>query len=134
VLSLIDPEGVQCRCVCKQAFGPAFVILVVQYFQLNLSMRQLITHLASRIPAISSCMYLLVGINKPLSCRVVLAGSSSQKARSLIHNWSAALAEARADSDRSRVYLSQPPSRVAASCLQPLPPRFQTRICTDYFV
>jgi len=52
--------------------------------------------------------YLVVGINKPLSSRVVLAGSSPQKAGFLVNNWSVILAEARADNDRSRVYLSQP--------------------------
>jgi hypothetical protein len=39
---------------------------------------------------------------------VVLAGSSPQKAGFLVNNWSVILAEARADNDRSRVYLSQP--------------------------
>ena len=53
---------------------------------------------------------LVFGINKPLSCRVVLVGSSPQKAGFLVHNWSVTLAEARADNDRSRVYLPQPPS------------------------
>jgi hypothetical protein len=53
---------------------------------------------------------LAVGINKPLSCRVVLASSSPQKAGFLVHNWSVTLAEALADNDRSRVYLPQPPS------------------------
>jgi hypothetical protein len=47
-------------------------------------------------------------INKPLSGRVVLAGSSPQKAGFLVYNWSVTLAEARADNDRSRVCLSQP--------------------------
>jgi hypothetical protein len=62
--------------------------------------------------------YLVVGINKPLSSRVVLAGSSPQKAGFLVNNWSVILAEARADNDRSRVYLSQP--RVASSPIKPL--------------
>jgi hypothetical protein len=41
---------------------------------------------------------------------VVLAGSTPQKAEFLVHNWSATPAEARADNDRSRVYLSYIPS------------------------
>jgi len=49
---------------------------------------------------------------------VVLAGSSPQKAGFLVNNWSVILAEARADNDRSRVYLSQP--RVASSPIKPL--------------
>jgi hypothetical protein len=58
--------------------------------------------------------YLVVGINKPLSCRVVLVGSSPQNAGSLVYNWSVALAEARADSDSSRVYLPLPRVPAAA--------------------
>jgi hypothetical protein len=53
---------------------------------------------------------LVVGINKPLPCRVVLVGSPPQKGGYLVRNWSVALAEARADRDRARVYLPQPPS------------------------
>jgi hypothetical protein len=49
--------------------------------------------------------YLVVGINKPLPCRVVLVGSPPQKGGYLVRNWSVALAEARADRDRARVYL-----------------------------
>jgi hypothetical protein len=46
--------------------------------------------------------------NKPLSCSVVLAGSSPYKGGSLVYNWLVTLAEARADRDSSRVYLSLP--------------------------
>jgi hypothetical protein len=53
-------------------------------------------------------VYLVTWINKPLSSRVVLVGSSPQKVGFLVYNWSVALAEARADSDRSRVYLPLP--------------------------
>jgi hypothetical protein len=38
---------------------------------------------------------------------VVLAGSPLQKAGFLVYNWLVTLAEARADDDHSRVYLSQ---------------------------
>jgi hypothetical protein len=40
--------------------------------------------------------------------QIPVAGSSPQKAGFLVNNWSVILAEARADNDRSRVYLSQP--------------------------
>jgi hypothetical protein len=53
---------------------------------------------------------LVFGINKPLSGRVVLACSSPQKAEFLMYNWSFTPVEARADNDRSRVYLSHIPS------------------------
>ena len=52
--------------------------------------------------------YLVTWINKPLSSRVVLVGSSPQKVGFLVYNWSVALAEARDDSDSSRVYLPLP--------------------------
>jgi hypothetical protein len=48
----------------------------------------------------------VVGINKPLPCRVILVGSPPQKGEYLGHNWPATLTEARADRDSSRVYLS----------------------------
>jgi hypothetical protein len=54
---------------------------------------------------------LVFGINKPLSGRVVLACSSPQKAEFLMYNWSFTPVEARADNDRSRVYLSHIPSK-----------------------
>ena len=60
-------------------------------------------------------------INKPLSCRVVLAVSSPQKAGFLVHKWPRTLAEARADIDSSRVYLSnhQVPTRYCLSIFLP---------------
>lgn len=63
----------------------------------------------------STCQYSRLGINKPLSCRVVLAGSSPQEAGFLVHHWSVTLAEASADNDRSRLYLRQPPSTSTTS-------------------
>jgi hypothetical protein len=51
--------------------------------------------------------YLVFGINKPPERSQVLVVSSPQNAASLVHNWSVAPAEARANNDRSGVYLSQ---------------------------
>jgi len=60
---------------------------------------------------------LVFRINKPLSGRVVLAYSSPQKVEFLMYNWSFTPVEARADNDRSRVYLSHIPSTLAISHL-----------------
>ncbi len=51
--------------------------------------------------------YLVFGINEPPERSQVRVVSSAQNAASLVHNWSVAPAEARADNDRSGVYLSQ---------------------------
>ena len=67
--------------------------------------------------------YLVFWINNPLSGRVVLAGSSPQNARFLVHNWPLTLAEARADNNRSRVYSPQIPSIKRGAQLWSIPER-----------
>jgi hypothetical protein len=80
---------------------------------------------SSAMSSMSTCDVGIFGSNRdpsPVSCQVVRAGSSPQKAGLLVLNWSLTLAEARAadssgiylfqipSTDSSRVYLSQPPS------------------------
>jgi hypothetical protein len=54
-------------------------------------------------------------IRTPLSRRVILTGAPPQKGEPLVRNWSATLAEARADGDSSGVYLSYPPTALGGN-------------------
>lgn len=47
----------------------------------------------------------MVGINKPLPCKVFLVDSPPQEGRFTVYDWYIALALARAGRDRVRVYL-----------------------------
>jgi hypothetical protein len=50
-----------------------------------------------------------------MSRRGILTGSPPQEGESLVRNWSATLAEARADRNSSGVYLSYPPSALGGN-------------------